>query len=602
MPPNPMSTNQTDHGTQDAATSAVIPTAAELQTLSGELEPLAALVFGWLDGGEEPCPEALASKLPADGSPVYCVVRSGGKALARGWEEGEAPAASMAALVKRLGAELAADVRGTVDAVEICLTHDWRPLTMTTPERMQVLDKMHRGVLGYELRHGDAMVRFAPSQTISTNRQPQKTIENFRNENRLTDTDFTRDAKVSAFGARQLLVRRPAEGSASPRVDVLYRGNVLIPQSDMNRAFVENLEKELGDFLFRSIQNDGRMVYIYYPSLGREDLKRNNMIRQWMASVALGRTARYRGADKKLFKQSEENIRYNLRKFYHASGKLGCIEYQNKVKLGAVALAVISILEHPNRKQFKRIEQRLWNMIDHLWQEDGSFVTFFKPAGRNDVQNFYPGEAQLAWSFLWRENRDPKLLEKFVASMRYYREWHQQNRNPAFVPWHVQAYYTAWKAGEDGSIEAGVRDELKDFVFDMSDWLLGMAQWEHNVRYPDELGRFYDPSHPNYGPPHGSATGVYLEGLIDAFELARELGETERQEKYRLAIIRGLRSVQQVMFKDERDMYYCTDPGFLRGGVRNTVYENIVRIDNIQHNQMAILKILAAFSDDDFLS
>lgn len=503
----------------------------------------------------------------------------------------------LAALAEHLRGELSLDDdvdKDDVDSVELCFTHAWTRVDMADRQQRQaLLANIHRGVRGFSFNHQGYEQRVAPSRVVAQNRNHAKWLEAFRQERRLTEKDFNDQATTHFFEADQVLLRRTSSGA--PSADLMFRGNRTVAQAEVNRAFVEQLEKTLGDFLFKALLPDGRMTYMYYPSLGREDTKRNNMIRQWMATVALSRTARWRGEDKKLFKLAEDNIRYNLRKFYHASGKLGAIEWQGKVKLGAVALAVLSILEHPNRKQFKRVESKLWNMIDHLWQDDGSFVTFFKPAGRNDVQNFYPGEAQLAWAFLYEETKEAALLEKFMKSMRYYKAWHVQNRNPAFVPWHVQAYYKVWRLTGD--------DELKDWVFDMSDWLLGMAQWKHNVVYDDTLGRFHDPANPRYGPPHASATGVYLEGLIDAFELAREVGDDERREKYRLAIVRGLRSVMQVMFKDDVDMYYvgADKREWLRGGVRNTVYDNIVRIDNIQHNQMGIIKILTAFEDRDFL-
>ena len=460
-----------------------------------------------------------------------------------------------------------------------------------------------RGVRGFEFVHDQATFRVAPSQAVAQNRAHAKWIETYRQERRLTQADLGRQVKAQTFDADQLLLlRRAAAGNANgaheaderPRGVHMFRGNHLIPQAAVDRTFVENLERELGDYLERAVHDNGRMTYIYYPSQGREDLKRNNMIRQWMATVALGRTAAHRES-KRIYKLGEENIRYNLRTFYHATGKLGCIEHNGKVKLGAVALAVISIMEHPKRKQFKRVEERLWNMIDHLWQKDGSFRTFFKPPDRNDVQNFYPGEAQLAWALRYGETRDEALLERFMASMRYYRDWHKKQRNPAFVPWHAQAYYHVWTINQD--------PELKDWVFDISDWLLGMAQYDHNVEHLDELGRFYDPQNPRFGPPHASATGVYLEGLIDAFELARAVGDHDRRERYRLAIIRGLRSVRQVMFKDDVDMFYIAADKrpLLRGSVRNTVYDNVMRIDNVQHNQMGIIKILRAFSDEDFI-
>ena len=135
----------------------------------------------------------------------------------------------------------------------------------------------------------------------------------------------------------------------------------------------------------------------------------------------------------------------------------------------------------------------------------------------------------------------------------------------------------------------------------MNDWLLSIQQSEVNVVYRDTAGRFYDPTRP-FGPPHSSATGVYLEGLTDAFRLARQTGDNKRMDAYRIALMRGLRSVMQLQFIDEIDMFYISESKrkYVRGGIRTTVYDNQIRCDNVQHNLMAILKILDAFEEDDY--
>ncbi len=60
------------------------------------------------------------------------------------------------------------------------------------------------------------------------------------------------------------------------------------------------------------------------------------------------------------------------------------------------------------------------------------------------------------------------LLERILRSFAYYRDWHLANRNPAFVPWHTMAYELVWQ--ETGG------DELKDWIFEMNDWLLALQQ------------------------------------------------------------------------------------------------------------------------------
>ncbi|MGB1014408.1 MAG: hypothetical protein ACPG4T_09775, partial [Nannocystaceae bacterium] len=214
-----------------------------------------------------------------------------------------------------------------------------------------------------------------------------------------------------------------------------------------------------------------------------------------------------------------------------------------------------------------------------------------KPANRNDVQNFYPGEAQLAWAERYLETRDQALLDRFMASFAYYRDWHRAQKNPAFIPWHTQAYYMVWRQTRN--------PDLREFVLEMNDWLLAMQQWD-DLEYADMQGRYHDPSHPEYGPPHASSTGVYLEGLIDAFAMARELGDDLRATAYRRAIVRGLRSSLQLCFSDDLHMFYINKRKRLRGGLRTTIYDNVVRVDNVQHVQLAVLKILAVFEPQDW--
>ena len=139
------------------------------------------------------------------------------------------------------------------------------------------------------------------------------------------------------------------------------------------------------------------MVYEYFPSRGDES-ESNNMIRQWMATIALIRVAG-RTEDAQLYDRIADNIDYNLAISYSTDGDLGLIaDPDGDVKLGAIALAALAISQHPDRDRWAAEEAALRRTVDHLWQADGSFVTFYVPADRNDNQNFYPGEALLLWA------------------------------------------------------------------------------------------------------------------------------------------------------------------------------------------------------------
>lgn len=451
---------------------------------------------------------------------------------------------------------------------------------------------VHRGMRGaFILPKGEKSslepFRLSPTKTVATNRSINDEIEREAKERKLSVKEWLAESDIFSVKALQYYIPlssdKPAEETA--------RGNRIIPVSEVTKESVEHFTELLSSWMFNNLQANGRMTYMYYPSSGTES-RGNNMIRQWMGTVAMGREAR-RHPERDLLPRVEQNIRYNLQQFYRSEGNLGYIEYEGQAKLGAAALAMISLIESPAREQFAEYEKGLLALTLNQWQESGEFLCFYKPADQRqaNLHNFYPGETLLAWAFLYEQNGDEALLQKAMKSFRYYKEWHIRNRNPAFIPWHTQAYYTLWKKTKN--------KDLQEWIFEMNDWLVDMMQSDSRVAYDDTIGRFYAPSR-NFGPPHASATGVYIEGLIDAFALAREIGDKAHEEKYRKSIVLGLRSSMQLQFQDDQDMFYATNKQRLRGGMRTTVYDNEIRVDNVQHVLMGVQKVLERFKPEDF--
>ena len=150
------------------------------------------------------------------------------------------------------------------------------------------------------------------------------------------------------------------------------------------------------------------------------------------------------------------------------------------------------------------------------------------------------------------------------------------------MPWHTQACASLFA-------QTG-RREFADFVFELNDWLLPMQQWDGLD--PDLRGRFYDPRRPEFGPPHAASTGAYLEGLADAAALARALGDQSRAFVYDRSIRRGLRSLRQLQFRDDRDAFYISRKNRVLGALRTEAYDNAVRVDSAAHALAAAIKVL----------
>ena len=540
---------------------------------------------------EKPLPEKLPPRLEEPARAVYLSTRAKTRRRETLWRTAGTVLDALRSALDE-ARRSAGDAAAEVDTIEIVLAHSFVKRDPVAEHR-KLAANIHRGVQGLELRFGDRVERYSPTYAISSNRGNARLLERFQEKHGLTDRRMREEVEHRTFEAEQLLVRL----TDPPGAVLMERGNRLVRVEDVDLAKVRGFARLAIAWLAANVHPDGRMTYLYWPSAVGEAAGRNNMIRQWMATNALIQAAAHdKDRGEELESLAARNIDYNLSRYYRDEADLGVIEYAGKVKLGSVALAALALHDHPQRERWLREARALDRMVDHLWNPDGSFRTFYRPAGRDDNQNFYPGEALLLWASRYQREKDERLYYRFDTSFRYYREWHldPRNRNPAFVPWHTQACYLFWKETRDA--------ELEEFIFTMNDWLIeNLQEREGDGIYRDTIGRFYHPSD-RYGPPHASSTGVYLEGLADAFVLARTVGDAARRERYRRAIVLGLRSALQLQFADDVDMFYVAEEErpYVHGGVRTTVYDNQIRCDNVQHNLRAVLKILAAFRAEDF--
>lgn len=515
---------------------------------------------------------AIAGAAPELGAewPVYLALRGGGRLLTELWCHGP-----------DLGRELAALGREPdrgADLLEIALTRDYVPVP---PARLELeLPQRDRGVRGMRLALGGVEERLAPSRMIAANLGFMGAAQRFCRRLELDPASFgRRGGRIWGFAARTLLV--PLDGRAPMEP---YRAGLLVRADEITPERTLAMAREMAAWLVRNTDAEGRLPYKYWPSSGTYS-GADNTIRQFMATVCLGRVAA-RWGEAEACDAARRNLKANLGRFLEVSAEgVGMIAHDGSAKLGAAALAALAILEQEGLEGAHGRElAALTRGVDALWQPDGSFRSFHYPAERaQDNQNFYPGEALVFWAALWERTRDPVLLQRFGASFRYYRAWHRAQRNPAFVPWHTQAYAAVHRLTGD--------PELLAFVLEMNDWLLPLQQGAE-AGHPDLIGRFYDPRRPEYGPPHASSTGVYLEGLADALDLAARAGDEDRAAAYARAIAAGIRNLRQLQFKDEADMFYVSERARVAGALRTNPYDNSIRIDNVQHGLMALLKLL----------
>ncbi len=502
------------------------------------------------------------------GAAWFCVRRNG-RARKRGWLR-DAP---IHGLAKRVGA-----LRGEV--VEVCLTDDFRAVPLDGFNETFI--HRARGILGIELRHGRTTEWTAPTQMIASNRRFSRVLDRFLERNAIKRSDFERSGTVRAFSARQFLI--PAGGEPVE----LFRGSMLVPvPCGGAEELAASLADGIGGWMLANVGERGEMPYKYWPSRGEES-PADNAIRRFLATLALARLGDLRNSAE-IRAAAVRNLRYNLARYFQPLGDgRGVIVESTGAKLGAAALAGLAILESPARDEFPDELNMLAAGVNSLVHPEHGFRTFFFPAERDGENwNFYSGEALLFWAEAMRQGAPfAPSLRRYTQAFKCCRERHRRDRNPAFVPWHTQANVSMFAQTR--------KREFADFVLEMNDWLLPMQQWDD---LPLDLqGRFYDPKHPEFGPPHAASTGAYLEGLADALSLARSLGDSARAAAYERVIVRGLRSLRQLQFRCPLDTYYVSKPGRVLGALRTEAYDNAVRIDSAAHALAAAVKVLGPVS------
>ena len=497
--------------------------------------------------------------------PFEIAARAQGSLIMAQWIEGASPYCAILNLIQ-----------AAPEADQLQLTLVTSRIAVQNESWVKTLNRSANGRFGLELTLNGASFRVSPLETLSTNRPLARWFERWLKQRSLTaDGFFKLGGKIALLNSRQFIINRGYQAKALET----FRGTHLVPHDVQAEQLAERVIAGISRWFMANQDPNGALPYKYWPSSGVYS-EADNPIRRLMATVAFNRLAESLGRqDIRL--AAKRNLKFNLQRFYQVRDGYGVIEWQESVKLGALAIAGLAILESPFAAEWNTELVEIRRTIDSLWQPSGAFRTFLYPRDRNDNQNFYPGEALVFWATSLKKSPDASLLKRALQSVAYYRDHFRGARNPAFVPWHTQAVTMLYRITGDSA--------LRDYVFEMNDWLIPHQQWGGSLD-SDYWGRFYTPEKPIYGPPHASATGVYLEGLVDALDLALEAGDTKRAEAYRTSIARGIRSIAQLQFKDEIDAYYIRYRERVIGAIRTESDDNEIRIDNMQHALAALLK------------
>lgn len=443
----------------------------------------------------------------------------------------------------------------------------------------QLEKKFVPGFHGVILIHPDHAERpsFEPWQPLEQNRALEGMLSN------LCRAAGAEDTCAADEGVRfELFTKEHRVGDEVVSVR-LVRGAVPV-DSVLTSDFLDTRLALMGEWARANQQSNGSLPYLYHPSRG--DYPEGGNVIRYMITVqglyALGNSTN----DASVLQVAKRAEAYAFASSYVVDLEKGYAymkEEDGTAKLGATALAVLALREGiASQSPLSVREKLLGEYLLAMQREDGSFQTFLHDENSIENDRFYSGEALTALAVLARNSTDGRYEAALARSFPYYRTMLGAEWYPQYAPWHMQAYTILY--------EIAPSEEYAAYVYSLADQLIETMLGEDEEALADEIGRFYNPNHPEWGPPHSSSTGIYTEGLTYALELALLRGDTERVERYRTAILVGSRALLALQWTPE-SAYYLEHPERVVGALKRSITDNRHRVDQIGHAVNALVRV-----------
>ena len=369
----------------------------------------------------------------------------------------------------------------------------------------------------------------------------------------------------------------------------VVRGNVL-PPYPASAADLRLASSRGADYLARMLDSNGRFVYLYEAREGRS-LGDYNLLRHAGTLWAMFQVYGMDG-DPVVRAAGERGLAYLHREYVWKDPRhpdaiflrepRGAKKLAGDIKLGACGLGILAFVEAeragiPLSEADKTLLIGLGNGILAMQKPDGELRSYHAAPGEEASPRrsvYYPGEAILALTELHVRDGDAKWLDaaKRAADFQVLRRW-QKAGIEVFVPpdaWLGQALEKLWLLTKEKRYER--------YAYKIADELL-------RTTFPPDANVPLDLRGATFGYDkvvRVTPTSSRNEAVIAIARLARAAGEEKRAQRYleaaRAAAWFGI--AQQ--YRPESS-HFLRSPESAMGGIRESILENHVRIDGVQH-------------------
>jgi hypothetical protein len=363
----------------------------------------------------------------------------------------------------------------------------------------------------------------------------------------------------------------------------LFRGNrqwKAFSKTDIGVAL-----KMAGRYLAQAVQDDGSFIYEYNP-LRDQVIPDYNIIRHAGAVFSMMELyGRYK--DPEILKAAGKAVGFLLRHIREGtlSGKpVKFVEEKNEVKLGGNALTALALAEYARvtgDRSHDAVMKGLGEWILATQDANGRFTVHKQDSSSGRISSFqseyYPGEAIFALMRLYSLTGERKWLDAADKGALYQLKTFSRLGDEKLPHDHWLLY------GLNEIHRKRPRPEFLEGAMRFARVIIMAQHTRMNQSQPDWEGGYYK-------PPRSAPTATRMEGLDSAYALAKDFGKVAEAREIRQALGRGMGFLLRIQVGPEAAMY-CRNPERSLGGVRESVWSPIVRIDYVQHAISALLHL-----------
>ncbi len=357
----------------------------------------------------------------------------------------------------------------------------------------------------------------------------------------------------------------------------------------LSSDYLLNVAKLGGDYLINATNDDGSFVY-KYDALSDLESSSYNMLRH--AGTVYSMLQLYHVTKNKLLLSASERAIDYLLSFKKTYDNVSCIVYDDEIKLGGNALAVIALAEYSKvtgDNDYILAMQDLTKYITLSQKDTGEFICkrYYSTGEISDfISEYYPGEALLALCRLYSLDNNESWLDMAEKGAQYLikvRDAGISTNNLVHDHWLLMSLNELYRYRNNSlyfnhsmRIAESIMNKQRDGVNRVSEY----SEW---------IGSYYT-------PPRSTSTATRSEGLIAACHLTNDFGDNDTSSRILRAIKLGIKFQLQTQFRLE-NVISLPNPQRAIGGFHGSLTDYDIRIDYVQHNICSIIGLYRIISE-----